>query len=108
MRIPSQTGDEGSAQDAVARLMRAHDLEVDIWEPDVTQLEPHANPSPSTVDLPGDRMSSGVWRGQGRGRSLILNGHIDTVEVGDPAAWSHAHLVETLSTGASTAAAPAT
>ena len=92
MRIPSQTGDEGSAQEAVARLMRAHDLEVDVWEPDVTALEPHAE----SVTLDGgfaDRPNVvGIWRGQGRGRSLILNGHIDTVEVGDPSAWSHAPL----------------
>ena len=33
--------------------------------------------------------------------ALILNGHIDTVEVGDPSAWSHAHWAGTSSTGAS-------
>jgi acetylornithine deacetylase/succinyl-diaminopimelate desuccinylase-like protein len=42
VRIPSQTGREGPAQDAVAQLMRAHELDVDIWEPDVTLLEPYA------------------------------------------------------------------
>ena len=92
VRIPSETGDEGLAQDAVARLMRAHDLEVDVWEPDATVLEPHAE----SVTLDGGFAERpnvvGIWRGQGRGRSLILNGHIDTVEVGDLSAWSHAPL----------------
>ena len=69
VRIPSETGDEGLAQDAVARLMRAHDLEVDVWEPDATVLEPHAE----SVTLDGGFAERpnvvGIWRGQGRGRS---------------------------------------
>ena len=68
VRIPSETGDEGLAQDAVARLMRAHDLEVDVWEPDATALEPHAE----SVTLDGGFAERpnvvGIWRGQGRGR----------------------------------------
>lgn len=31
----------------------------------------------------------GVWKGTGGGRSLILNGHVDAVTVGDPAKWEH-------------------
>src|SRR5215203_5450696 len=41
VRISSQTGSEGPAQEAVARLMRAHDLNVDIWEPDPFALQEH-------------------------------------------------------------------
>jgi acetylornithine deacetylase len=88
VRTPSQTGREGPAQDAVARLMRAHDLDVDIWEPEVTQLEPHAESVTLGRDFAGRPNVVGTCRGAGGGRSLILNGHIDTVEVGDPAAWS--------------------
>ena len=72
--------------------MRAHDLDVDIWEPDVTALEEHAESVTLAGGFVGRPNVVGVCRGQGRGRSLILNGHIDTVEVGDPAAWSHAPL----------------
>ena len=92
MRIPSQTGEEGPAQEAVARLMRAHGLDVDVWEPDVAALEPHAESVTLGDGFAGRPNVVGVCRGQGRGRSLILNGHIDTVEVGDPSAWSHAPL----------------
>jgi acetylornithine deacetylase len=99
VRIPSQTGSEGPAQDAVARLMRAHDLDVDMWEPDVKQLEPHAESVTLGRDFAGRPNVVGACRSEGGGRSLILNGHIDTVEVGDRAAWSHAPLEGDVSHG---------
>jgi acetylornithine deacetylase len=88
VRIPSQTGHEGAAQVAVAALMRGHGLDVDVWEPDPRALQPYAE-SITLDDGFADRPNVvGVWRGAGDGRSLILNGHIDTVEVGDPDLWS--------------------
>jgi acetylornithine deacetylase len=92
VQVPSQTGREGPAQEAVAQLMRSHDLDVDIWEPDVTELTPHAESVTLGRDFAGRPNVVGTCRGEGSGRSLILNGHIDTVEVGDPEAWSHAPL----------------
>ena len=89
VRIPSQTGQEGLAQEAIARLMRAHGLEVDIWEPDVTVLEEYAESVTLEGGFAGRPNVVGVHRGQGGGRSLILNGHIDTVELGDSEAWSY-------------------
>ena len=92
VRIPSQTGFEGHAQDAMARLMCHHGLEVDLWEPDPAVLEPHSE----SVTLSGGFANRpnvvGVCRGRGDGRSLILNGHIDTVEAGDPTAWNYSPL----------------
>lgn len=88
VRIPSQTGSEGDAQEAVARLMRDHGLEVDVWEPDAAALEPYAEFVTTGAGFAGRPNVVGVWPRSGGGRSLILNGHIDTVEVGDPAAWS--------------------
>jgi acetylornithine deacetylase len=92
VRSPSQTGREGAAQEAVARMMRAHRLDVDVWEPDVSALEPHAESVTLVQRFTGRPNVVGVCRGKGRGRSLILNGHIDTVEVGDPSAWSYSPL----------------
>jgi acetylornithine deacetylase len=86
--IPSQTGHEGLAQEAVARLMRGHGLEVDVWEPDVAVLEEHAESVTLDGGFAGRPNVVGVYRGKGSGRSLILNGHIDTVEVGDLESWS--------------------
>jgi acetylornithine deacetylase len=44
------------------------------------------------VDLfaiePGRENAVGVIKGQGGGRSLIYNGHVDVVPVGDPANWT--------------------
>jgi len=92
VRISSQTGSEGPAQEAVARLMRAHGLNVDIWEPDPFALQEHAESVTLTSGFVGRPNVVGVRRGSGRGRSLILNGHIDTVEIGDPAPWSYGPL----------------
>lgn len=92
VRIPSRTGAEGQAQEAVARLMRAHDLDVDVWEPDTATLKEHAESVTLAGDFDGRPNVVGVCRGRGNGRSLILNGHIDTVELGDPAAWNYAPL----------------
>jgi acetylornithine deacetylase len=87
VRIPSQTGQEGAAQVAVADLMRSHGLDVDVWEPDPRALQPYAESITLDRGFAERPNVVGVCRGAG-GRSLILNGHIDTVEVGDPGLWS--------------------
>lgn len=88
VRISSQTGNEGPAQDVVAELMRQHGLEVDVWEPDQQALAPFAEHLTLAAGFAGRPNVVGAYQGNGRGRSLILNGHIDTVETGDRAAWS--------------------
>jgi acetylornithine deacetylase len=88
VRIPSQTGDEGVAQEAVAALMRRHELDVDVWEPEVAELAPYAEHVTLGGGFAGRPNVVGALRSGGNGRSLILNGHIDTVEVGNRAAWS--------------------
>lgn len=87
VQIPSQTGEEGLVQEAVARLMRDHGLDVDVWEPDAATLAPHAESVTLGSGFAGRPNVVGVHRGSGGGRSLILNGHIDTVEIGDRGAW---------------------
>lgn len=89
VRIPSQTGCEGEAQSAVAEIMRHHGLGVDVWEPNPEELAPFAEHVTPRGDFAGRPNVVGVFPGRGQGRSLILNGHIDTVETGDRAAWSH-------------------
>lgn len=87
VRVPSQTGQEGAVQEVVARLMANDGLDVDVWEPDIAELRPYAEFV--TLDGPFHNRPNvvGVRRGAGGGRSLILNGHIDTVEPGDEQAW---------------------
>lgn len=88
VQIPSETGQEGLAQEAVAGMMAAAGLDIDAWEPDRSALMPFAESVTLPPTFAGRPNVVGVARGTGNGRSLILNGHIDTVEVGDRSHWS--------------------
>lgn len=89
VREPSLLGAEASAQ----ALMRDHfaglGLRVDEFEVDEARLRDHPGYSPSIVDYAGRRNVVGVHhpRGPVKGRSLILNGHIDVVPVGAERLW---------------------
>jgi acetylornithine deacetylase len=99
VRIPSVTGQEGGAQAAVARMMKEQGLEVDVWEPEVDALAPYAEHVTLGDGFTGRPNVVGLQRGAGNGRSLILNSHIDTVEVGDRRAWSVDPLAGTILDG---------
>ena len=66
------TAAEAACQDAVAAHLGALGMLVDRFEA-----------------LPGREDVVGRLAGAGGGRSLILNGHVDVVPAGDPAAWPH-------------------
>src|SRR5215211_731282 len=55
-------------------------------------LRPTYEAAGATIDMwaeePGRENLVGVVTGAGGGRSLIFNGHIDTVPAGDPSAWT--------------------
>ena len=119
VRIPSPTGEESAAQEFIAEYLGNLGLHVECWEPDVKALfdkYPHVAQYPSHwqhdlilpyQDLPTyeDLIQSekidvlnyknrpnvvGIWKGSGGGgRSLILNGHIDTVTVEPLNEWNH-------------------
>ena len=88
IRIPSVTGSERDVQHAVARQMDDLSLDVDVWEPDAAELAPYAEHVGTFESLAGRPNVVGARRGQGGGRSMILNAHIDTVEAGDPGQWT--------------------
>ncbi len=91
--VPSATGEEGAVGEVVERAFRERDLAVDMWEATPEEAAPyldHVGEQASYEDRPnvaGVRAGSG-----GGGRSILLNAHLDTVEVGDPAAWSRGPL----------------
>jgi hypothetical protein len=89
VRIPSLTGAEAAVQDAVEAVMRRFGLTIDRWEPNAAELAPFAEHVGAFETLTGRPNVVGTWRGSGSGRSLILNAHIDTVETGDCALWTH-------------------
>jgi len=63
-------GGEGHCNKALALRYREIGCEVDVW-----------------AEEPGRENCVGILRGSGDGKSLIYNGHIDTVPAGDPAEW---------------------
>jgi acetylornithine deacetylase len=89
VRIRSVTGDEGAVAEVVERVFSERGLEVDTWNATPEEMEPY-------IDQVGEQSSyenrpnvAGIRRGSGDGRSILLNAHIDTVDPGDPTAWTH-------------------
>ncbi|MDX1527477.1 MAG: M20/M25/M40 family metallo-hydrolase [Gammaproteobacteria bacterium] len=117
VRIPSLTGEEGPAQSYVAELLKKLGAETELLPLDVAALFqrfpgiaqypthwqhdlilPYSDlPTYAALKESGleevlnyrDRPNVvGTFRGTGGGRSLILNGHIDTVTVEPSDAWT--------------------
>ncbi len=88
VRIPSVSGSEQAAQRAIAAKYQSLGLSVDIVPSVREELESH--PAFSDDALPFvDRLNVVArWRGNGGGRSLILNGHMDVVPPGDLSKWT--------------------
>ncbi len=90
VRIPSISGEEAAAQRHVADHLRAMGLDVDVWCPTRAELEDHSAFSDDGRPLGARPVVVGRWGGtDATARSLILNGHVDAVPVGDEASWTH-------------------
>jgi acetylornithine deacetylase len=87
--FPSVSGEEGDCARWFAERLGALDVELDVWEPDVTELEHHGAYVPRWDDYRGRPNVVATRRGRGDGGRLILNGHTDVVPVDDLAQWSH-------------------
>ena len=89
VRHPSLRAREGSAQDLMYAAMAARGLEMDRWELDPEELSAHEGYGPTTVSYENVTNVVGTFRPSAeRGRSLILNGHIDVVPEGPAEHWS--------------------
>ena len=117
IRIPSLTGEEGTAQEFIAERLHDLGMEVESWEPDVAEVFrtfPEAAQYPThwqhdlilpydTLPLYEDYIASGkqdvlnyhqrpnvvgTLLGKGGGKSLLVNGHIDTVTVEPIGEWT--------------------
>ncbi|MGQ9459775.1 MAG: ArgE/DapE family deacylase [Candidatus Bathyarchaeaceae archaeon] len=93
IRIPSVVGHEGDAQKFMEKTFRDLELEVDVWEPNVAELRKHPaffeTTSYTKFGYEGRPNVIGKLRGSGRGRSLILAGHIDVVSPEPVKAWTY-------------------
>jgi acetylornithine deacetylase len=88
--IPSVSGTdaENEAQAQVARRLADAGLDVDHWPIDLPALTTHPDFPGMEVDRTEAWGLVGRLPGVGEGATLMLNGHVDVVPVGDPDAWT--------------------
>jgi acetylornithine deacetylase len=85
----STRGNESSAQAVIIEKCRQLGLILDIWEIDGEALKQHEAYCCDRDSFEGNPNVVAVLKGSGGGRSIILNGHIDVVPVGDEKNWKH-------------------
>lgn len=79
-------GRETPIQERMAELVAEAGMETDVWELDLEALRRHPAYG---AEIDRRRALGVVGRcGSGRGRSLVLNGHVDVVPAGEPTRWS--------------------
>jgi acetylornithine deacetylase len=84
--IESLGGRESPAQEWMAAALRRLGADVDMWDIDFAALQSHPAFS---MEVPRERgLGVVATLGGGPGRTLILNGHVDVVPVGDISQWS--------------------
>ncbi len=87
--IPSVTGDEFQIQKFIAERLKDMGLQVDMWEPDITELKKHPAYLPPDHGYKNRPNVVGIHKGIGGGRSLLFNGHVDVIPSGPADAWKH-------------------
>jgi len=75
----SVTGNEAAVQDFIADYLAGLGLEIDRFEPDQDKLRHYPGFLEPELPFAGRENVVGVWKGKGGGRSILLNGHVDTV-----------------------------
>lgn len=85
----SITLNEGPVQVQTRAAMESLGLEIDQWESSADEIAPHVIHVGEQATYQHRPVVVGTRVGRGGGRSLMLQGHIDTVPAGDPAAWKH-------------------
>ncbi len=87
--LPSLRGQEATAQDFMARAYRDRGLTVDRWKIDVEDIRNLPGFSPVAVSYDDAWNVVGTHRAAApKGKSLILNGHIDVVPTGPLEMWT--------------------
>jgi len=89
VRVASPSGGEVAVQEVVEDALLGCGLAVERCEATTAQVAPYAEHVGWESKPEGRPNIVGVRAGSGGGRSLLLNGHVDTVGPGDPAMWTY-------------------
>lgn len=88
VRIPSVTGQEALIGTVLGSAFEDAGLRVRTQDVDAARVSRYLAGGQS-ADFSDRPNVVGTWHGNGGGRSLLLNGHMDTVVAGDEDAWTH-------------------
>jgi acetylornithine deacetylase len=80
-------GQEAALQTLLADRLAAAGAAVDVWVPDASVVA-GSRQVPDGFDFAGRPQLAARFAGDGGGRSLLFNGHIDVVPPGDAGAWT--------------------
>jgi len=87
--FPSVTGNELKIQQFIAKKLKEMNLEIDMWEPDHKELKKHPAYVPVKNGYTDRPNLVGTYKGTGKGKSLLFNGHVDVIPVKPLGAWKH-------------------
>ncbi len=87
--VPCITLNECAVQDVIQRAMEDRGWSVDRWEATRDQIEEYILHVGEQERYEGRPNLVATVPGTGGGRSLMVQGHVDVVDPGDPALWTH-------------------
>ena len=84
----SVTGNESEVQGVVARELEGRGLELDVWVAEPEEIAPYQMHVGNQTVWENRPNIVGTRKGLGGGPTLMLQGHVDTVPIEDPALWT--------------------
>ncbi len=79
---------EAELQQSLAERLRAAGADVELWEPEPGELDRWTRQVPEGLGFAGRPQLIARFGGGGKGRSLLLNGHIDVVSAQPRERWA--------------------
>ncbi len=89
VRFQSLPGREQAAQYFIAEKLRSLQCETQVVKSELAELAQHPAFSDDGIAFDNRLNVVARWAGTGQGRSLILNGHMDVVPIGNAALWKY-------------------
>lgn len=89
IQIPSVTGDEAAVQEYIAGYTKELGLDTTLYIPSLEDLRKHPAFVEPQQDYENRPNVVAILKGDGTGKSLLFNGHIDVIPEGAPENWEH-------------------